>query len=172
MVSAQYFELDSEQPYVGQIVMQPNNSMSWRSTQYFLMTLVGVSLSIAAAFMWQGYWVILPFTVLELSILSACLYYILKRNQTLEVVRFSADEVVIQVGRKRAEHTLVWQRFFTKIMVHPPKYPWYPNRIALRCRDKETEIGRFLSAADKRTLISEIRQMIAVADNSQTSLAR
>jgi len=82
-------------------------------------------------------------------------------------VRFGADEVVIEVGRKAPEERHVWQRFFTKVMVHPPKHPWYPHRIALRCRDQEREIGRFLTAEDKRTLLSEIRRMIAAADSCQ-----
>jgi hypothetical protein len=82
-------------------------------------------------------------------------------------VRFSADEVVIEAGRKAPEMRLVWQRFFTKVMVHPPKHPWYPNRIALRYRGQEHEIGKFLTAEEKQVLLSEIRRMIAAADNCQ-----
>ena len=167
MVSAEYFADENPQSYVGQIVMQPNNSMTWQATQYFLFTLMAISLTVAVAFMLGGYWVLLPFSILEMSILCACFYYIVRRNQTLEVVRFSADEVVIEVGRKAPETRLVWQRFFTKVMVHPPKHPWHANRIALRYRDQEREIGKFLTAEDKETLVSEMRRMIAAADSCQ-----
>lgn len=168
MVSVEYFDNPDAKPYIGQIVLQPNNSMSWQATQYFLLTLIAISLTMASAFMFRGYWMILPFSVLEMSILCGCFYYIVRRNQTLEVVRFSAEEVVIEVGRKGPETRHVWQRFFTKVMVHPPKHPWYPKRIALRYRDTEREIGKYLTAEDKQTLISEIRRMIAAADRSQT----
>jgi uncharacterized membrane protein len=167
MVSVEYFEGQEPGSYVGQIVMQPNNSMSWQATQYFLCTLIAISMTMATLFLFKGYWMILPFSILEMSVLCACFYYIVRRNQTLEVVRFGADEVVIEKGRRAPESRYVWQRFFTKVMVHPPKHPWYPNRIALRYRGEEYEIGKFLTAEDKQTLISEIRQMIAVADSRQ-----
>ena len=169
MVSAEYFEQQQPQSYVGQIVMQPNNSMTWQATQYFLFTLMTISLTMSTVFLLSGYWVILPFSILEMGVLCACFYYIVRRNQTLEVVRFSADEVVIEVGRKAPETRLVWQRFFTKVMVHPPKHPWHASRIALRCRGEEHEIGSFLTAEDKQTLVSEMRRMIAAADNCRGS---
>ena len=165
MVSVEYFESQEPRSYVGQIVMQPNNSMTWQATQYFLLTLIAISMTMATLFLFKGYWMILPFSVLEMSVLCACFYYIVRRNQTLEVVRFGADEVVIEIGRRAPESRYVWQRFFTKVMVHPPRHPWYPSRIALRYRGEEHEIGKFLTAEDKQQLLSEIRRMIAVADS-------
>jgi len=69
MVSVEYFDDAERRAYVGQIVLQPNNSMTWQATRYFLLTLMLISFTMATLFLWQGYWMILPFSVLEMSIL-------------------------------------------------------------------------------------------------------
>ena len=169
MVAAEYFQAGGRDPagYVGQIVLRPNNSMSWRATQYFLGTLMTLSFVVAGVFTFNGYWVILFFTTLEMSVLAACMYYIARRGHLQEVVRFGPDEVVIEVGRKRPELRHRWQRFFTKILVNRARNPWYPSRVTLRCRDEEQEIGSFLSSEEKDKLVSELRAMVAAADRRQ-----
>jgi len=164
MISVEYFDDNEPQPYVGQIVLQPNNSMSWQATKYFLLTLIVISLTMATVFLARGYWMILPFSLVEMGVLCSCFYFIVRRNQTQEVIRFGHDEIVIEVGRKNPEVRHVWARFFTKVMVDPPKHPWYANRISLRYRDQEREIGRYLNAQEKKKLLLEIRAMISRAD--------
>ena len=172
MVATEYFEDSSNGAgdYVGQIVLRPNNSMSWRATRYFLGTPMTISFIVAGAFTFNGYWVILPFTVLEMSILAGCLYYIARRNHIQQVVRFGPEEVVIETGYKEPEQRIHWQRFFTKILVNRARHPWYPSRVTMRCRDEEQEIGSFLSGEEKQTLIRDLRAMVLAADKSQRDL--
>lgn len=170
MVSTQYFDSLQEpgaNPYIGQIVIRPNNSMGWQTTRYFIATLMVISFTMAIAFTLQGYWMILPFTIVEMGVLLGCFYYLIRRNQTQEVVSFAADQVVMEIGRDTPEVRYEWQRFFTKVLIQPPPHPWYPSKVALRYRDKEYEIGKFLNPADKQTLITELRNMVAAADARQ-----
>ncbi|XOV81587.1 MAG: DUF2244 domain-containing protein [bacterium] len=170
MVSTQYFSATSAAQnggYVGQIVIRPNNSMGWRTTRYFLASLMFISFTMATVFLWQGYWLILPFTMLEMSFLLACFYYLIRRNQTQEVVWFAVDQVVMEVGRNAPEIRHEWQRFFTKVLVEAPRHPWYPSRVAFRYRDKEYEIGKYLNSEDKQMLIRELKRMVAAADARQ-----
>lgn len=170
MVSTQYFDntqTGHNNPYVGQIVIRPNNSMGWQTARYFLATLMIISLTMATAFLLQGYWMILPFTLLEMTFLLGCFYYLIRRNQTQEVLFFAADQVVMEIGRNAPEVRYEWQRFFTKVLVETPRHPWYPSRVSLRYRDQEYEIGRFLNPEDKQTLIRELKRMVAAADAQQ-----
>ena len=171
MVATEYFDGTDNGvgDFVGQIVLRPNNSMSWRATRYFLGTLLTISFVIAGAFTVNGYWVILPFTVLEMSVLVGCLYYIARRNHFQQVVRFGAEEVVIETGYRQPEKRHCWQRFFTKILVNRARHPWYPSRVTMRCRDEEEEIGGFLPSDEKQALIRELRAMVAAADRRQRS---
>ena len=172
MVQTQIYTADDPRPagHVGRIILRPNNSMGWRATRAFLITLMGVSFSVAAAFTLHGYWVILPFTALEMGLVGAALYYVVRRNYVQEVLTFTPDEVLIQVGRDKPKFERRWQRFFTKIMVHPPKHPWYPNRVALRCRNEEWEIGQFLTIEDKQALVRDLRALVRAADECRSAV--
>jgi uncharacterized membrane protein len=174
MIVVEYFEPHESGPgneFVGQIVLQPNNSMSWQATRYFLVTLMLISFTMASLFLIRGYWMILPFSIIEMSVLGGCFYYIVRRAQFQQVLFFGAEQVVVEYGRKSPERRVVWPRFFTKVMVQPPKHPWYPIQISLRCKNQEEEIGQFLTAEEKKQLVSELRRMIVVADRSRFSSA-
>ena len=144
----------------GKIVLRPNRSWTWRANTYFVGTLMVISLSIAVAFTLQGRWVILPFTVLEMAILLACLYYCVRRTHIQEVLTFSPESLVLERGINRPQLRVEFQRYFTRFFVRGPKHPWYRKQIALRCRDRELEIGSFLSSDEKDDLIRQLRDMI------------
>lgn len=144
----------------GRIVLRPNRSWTWRANTYFVGTLMVISLTIAVTFTLQGMWVILPFTVLEMSVLLACLYYCVRRTHVQEVLTFSPESLVLERGINRPQLRVEFQRYFTRFFVLGPRHPWYRKQIALRCRDREMEIGSFLSSDEKDDLVRQLRDMI------------
>ena len=161
------FSAASAEKWLGHIVLRPNNSMTWKALQLFLLSLALISLTVAFAFTWAGYWMILPFTVLELSVVGAALYAIARRNNHQEVLYFSRDTVSLEVGRKKPEQALSWPRFYSKFVVEKPAHPWYTSRVLLRHREQSIELGRFLNSPDKKELLRAVREQIALA-NHQT----
>jgi uncharacterized membrane protein len=148
----------------GRIVLRPNRSWTWRANTYFVGTLMVISLTIGVAFTVQGMWVILPFTVLEMSVLFGCLYYCVRRTHMQEVLTFFPESLVLEKGINRPQVRLEFQRYFTRFFVRGPRHPWYRKQIALRCRDHELEIGSFLSGDEKDDLIRQLREMIQRLD--------
>jgi uncharacterized membrane protein len=148
----------------GRIVLRPNRSWTWRANTVFVATLMVVSLSIGIGFTLQGMWVILPFTLLELGILTSCLYYCVRRTHVQEVLTFSADSLVVERGIRRPDVRLEFQRYFTRFFVESPRHPWYRRHVALRCRDTELEIGRFLRTEEVDDLVRQLRAMIQHLD--------
>jgi uncharacterized membrane protein len=144
----------------GQIVLRPNRSWSWRSNTFFVGTLLGVSGSIAAVFALRGYWLVLPFSMLEMTALFACLYYCVRRASRQEVLTLSDDELVLETGHRRAEHVHRYLRFYARILVEPAQHAWYGPRIAIVARNQRNEIGEFLCIDEKRTLVNHLRDMI------------
>lgn len=178
MVTSQYFEDQTDRDStaahaqqlelrgvpVGQIVIRPNYSMSWRAAQFFLATLILISFSVATVFLLQGYWMILFFSVLEMSVLAGCFYYCARRYSSQEVVSFSSETIVLQAGGKTPSVRRCWQRFFTKILVEPAGHPWYSDRVVLQHQGEQRELGRHLTATEKSKLIVELRRMVARAN--------
>lgn len=149
---------------VGRIVLRPNRSWTWRANTYLIATLSVLSAFIAGGFALRGLWVVLPFSTLEMSALLACLYYCVRRTHRQEVLTFSAHELIVEQGHRRPEHTVRFERFWTRVLVEPARHPWYGDKVALRARGADLEIGSFLSAPDKKDLVREIRVMIRQLD--------
>ena len=152
-------EFDTSAPS-GRIVLRPNRSWSWRANVCLLGTLMIVSGSAGTALALQGLWPILPFTLLEGLVLLGCRYYCVRRTHTQEVLTFSPDHLLFESGVGRPRTRRLFQRYFTRVFVRPPAHPWYRQRIALRCRDQELEIGSFLTSEEKDDLIAALREMI------------
>jgi len=149
----------------GRIILQPNHSWTWRANLFFLATLFVVSIAIAIGFLLQGYWMILPFAGLEMLALTAAIYYCVRKTHRQEVLRFSQDEVVIETGVNKIEQEHRFQRFFTRVLVEAPSGSRRSQRIALSERERNIEVGEFLSDDEKKTLVRELRQMIRLLEN-------
>jgi uncharacterized membrane protein len=154
---------------IGRIVLRPNRSWTWRANTYLVGTLMVISGSVATVFALQGMWLILPFTVLELSVLLACLYYCVRRTHTQEVLTFSPDYLDVERGIRAPETRTRYQRYFTRFFVRPPLHPWYRKRVSVCCRGTEFEIGSFLNDDEKDDLIAELRTMIRQLDQRPLS---
>lgn len=160
---------EQAESFVGRLVLAPNHSSTWRKTSYFLLLLLALSLTIAFGFTIQGYWMILPFSILEVSVVATCFYFLARRARYREVIEFSTDEVIITSGIKGPERRYHWPRFFTKIMVHAPRYAWYAPTIELRHRNENIEVGSFLNPAEKTALVKHLHQLIKLADANQVA---
>jgi uncharacterized membrane protein len=153
-----------ERAHRGRIILRPNRSWTWRANTTFVATLLAVSLSIGIGFTLQGMWVILPFTLLEVALLAGALYYCVRRTHQQEVLTFLPDALILERGIRRPDVRLEFQRYFTRFFVKGPRHPWYRKRVALRCRDTELEIGRFLRTEEIDDLVRQLRAMINQLD--------
>ncbi|MCX7063863.1 MAG: DUF2244 domain-containing protein [Proteobacteria bacterium] len=149
-----------EHERIGQIILRPNRSWTWRSNTYFIGTLLTISAIIATTFALRGFWLVLPFSALEMSALIGCLYVCVRRTHAQEVLTFSADELIVEMGHRRPERIYRFARFFTRFLVEPARHQWYRNQIAILARDERVEIGRFLPQDEKSLLVKQLRLMV------------
>ena len=105
--------VEPEVDLVGRIILRPNQSLSWPATRAFLLLLLGLSSAIGLFFLVQGYWFILFFNVIEVSIVSACFYFLFRRAQEQQVIEMSAEEISFSSGRQQRNVHHSWQRYFT-----------------------------------------------------------
>jgi uncharacterized membrane protein len=154
---------------VGRIVLRPNQSWTWQANACLVGTLLAVSGSIGVVFAYQGMWLILPFTALELIVLLGALYYCVRRTHLQEVLTFSPDYLEVERGVRTPETRKRLQRYFTRFFVSAPRHPWYCKRVSVCCRGTEFEIGSFLSDEEKDDLVAELRSMIDRLDHGTAS---
>jgi uncharacterized membrane protein len=153
----------------GRIVLRPNHSCSWRANVCLAGTLVAVSGTIGSILALRGLWPILPFAVAEGLVVLASLYWCTRRSHMQEVLTFSPDYLLYERGVRRPGTRCQFQRYFTRFLVQPASHPWYRQRIALRCRDQELEIGSFLTSEEQEDLVRVLRDMIQRLDGAPSA---
>ena len=153
-------EIDDRR-HVGRIILRPNASSSWHANLYLLYTLIALSTCIGIGFLWRGAWVILPYSMLEMAALSACLYYCMLRCRRQEVIIVSEHDVSIESGGRQPIQKTHFHRLWAQFLVKPPRHPWDPAVVSIRSHGQELEIGSFLSRRDKTVLIAELRRVVA-----------
>lgn len=158
-----------ESAHTGQIVLRPNASWSWRANLYLLYTLTAVSVCFGVFFLFMGAWVILLYSLLELSVLGACLWYVVRQCNRQEVITITDHEVTVQRGIREPEESRNWHRVWAQFLIKPARHPWDPAVVSIRSHGEEYEIGSFLSKKDKAALISELRKIVSAYQQQAVS---
>ena len=124
------------------------------------MLLIGIlSACIAGGFALMGAWLILPFAGVEILVLVALLWYVNTVHSRQEVVHFSDSEVVVEKGRNVPVMKWKCQRPWCRLNLYQ-SHPWYPQRLKLRCHQREIEIGEFLPESERSELRAYLRQIM------------
>lgn len=122
---------------------------------------MAVSLTIGIAFLLAGAWVILPFTIIEMTAVATCLFYCVRQCQRQEVITISEHTLRVERGLRRPVESWDYHRVWTRFMVRPAKHPWDPAVISIRSHGQDLEIGQFLSRRDKSDLVEQLRRVVS-----------
>ena len=139
--------------------MRPNCSSSWRANKVVLASLAILSFGIAGLFAVQGLWAILPFVGFEIALLALVLYWCCLQSTRCEVISIDADNIQIEVGRKRAVQTYCLQRAWSSVKLIPTE-SGQRNRLVMRSKGKEIEIGACLTEVERKDLAASIRHVL------------
>lgn len=150
----------------GHILLKPNLSLSWNQNARFLITVFFILLVVSLFFGLKIGWLVLPYSGLEFLLLAASLYFLFRRYNRKEVIRFSKDRLIIERGKDKPDKTWIYQRHWSKFYIHDQGKYDIP-KICLVSHGKELELGAFLSYDDKQLLI---KNLIQITKNFQDQL--
>ena len=145
-------------------VVMPNCSMSWQENKVFIASLAFISFSIAGMFALQGLWMILPFAGLEILMLTGILYWSGLQATHREVISIDADNVHIEVGRRKSRRVYQFQRAWTKVELRPPASPSRHSRLVMSSKGKELELGACLTEQERKDLAVSLRKALLPSD--------
>ncbi len=89
-----------QNPPMIRIVLSPNRSISWSLLLRFYLFTCLLSFSIAGLFVLLGYWIVLPFSELEMMALGLGFYFTSKKIYRLEVITINKVNIKIEKGIK------------------------------------------------------------------------
>ena len=135
-----------------QIVVRPNNSLSRRGALVFFGLVALACLGIALVCVSMGYWPVLPFAGLELAVLATALHLSLQRGRYREIIRVSADRLVVEKGVGRPGDRTEFTRHWASVNLHRSRSAWYPSRLVIQSRGLACEVGHCLTESEREGL--------------------
>jgi Integral membrane protein len=123
---------------------RPNCSLTQGERKKVFWGIAAVTLLIATAFSWLGYWLILPFAGLEIGVLAWAFDALGRRADDYESLCICGDEILIE--RRQGKHlerralNCQWAK-----LVLVGSRPGCKVRLALRSYGQETELGAYLT---------------------------
>lgn len=143
-----------------QFVLRPNRSLSWRSTQYFYLGMILLSMVIALSFGALGFWPVIPFAGLELLALGTALYLCARHCHWREVILVGRHTVEVEKGRYRPEERWIFPRAWAQVELQAPVYAQYPSKLFIRSHGRHVELGSFLNEWERCALADDLRRTI------------
>jgi uncharacterized membrane protein len=141
-------------------VLTPNRSISWPLLLKFYLFTCCLSFSIALLFTYLGYWVVLPFSGLEMLLLGGGLYLSCRNIYRQEVISINDDLIKIEKGCLSVEEMSQFDRHWARLSID--KQTGFRKKLILKIgsHGNFVEVGSFLTESDKETLVFELNQSI------------
>lgn len=138
--------------------VRPNCSASRSGVLLFFGAISLFSLLIALRFILLGVWLVLPFTLLELLVLGACLYLLERRSRYCETLLIGPDVIlfVAQNGAKILQECR-FQTHWVQVVLQLDRRSWYPGRLLLQSHGHCIEIGACLTEDDRKAFAATLK---------------
>ena len=103
---------------------------------------------------------VLPFTLLELGILGAVLYYLWKKRDDVEIISIADGEIHVEQRGHRGNRKWAVSDYWATVVLEPAKHRNHPSRLLLRSHGKDREVGRCLTDEERAKLARDLRHAI------------
>jgi uncharacterized membrane protein len=137
----------------------PNRSSSWAQTRRFLMVIALLNGLIALLFAWQGLWLVLPFSGLEVAALGASLYCCSRATYRRELILVEGGRVVVLRGAERIECRDEFARACVGLKWQAVGEGGRSRRL-LGSHGRFSEIGAFLGETERRQLAGDLGRLL------------
>lgn len=137
--------------------LQRNCSLAPRQVARAYALLCGASLAVAVGFLLQGVWLVLAFSLVELTLVGLALVLYARHATDHERIALSDAGLLVECVRAdRREHTCL-DPLWTRVVVPDERKR---SLIRLESRGVKVEIGRFVTDARRRQVARELRMAL------------
>ena len=146
------------------IILTPNRSISWPQLLRVYLFTCCMSFSIALIFAFIGYWVVLPFSGLEMLALGAGLYVTNRMVFRQEVISFINGKVKIEKGCNFPEQSWEFDEHWVRLDIQRSSSMIKKTFIFIGSHGSFVEIGSFLDESEKESLVFGLNEGIISPD--------
>ncbi len=139
-------------------VFKPNCSLTPRQLAGFYLSIVLVTLGIAAGFCLFGLWVVLPFAGIELLAVGIALLIYARHAGDYERIELRGRALTVIVVRGSREYSVSFNPGWTKVSLPKPG-----ELLRLESGSTWVAVGRYITAPLRERLAYELRRAFAAA---------
>jgi uncharacterized membrane protein len=139
-----------------QWLFKKNCSFTPKQVGIFYLAQATLSLIVASFFLYQGVWLILPFTILELIVLAIALLVYARHATDYERIAIRQGELLLETSHAGR----VIQHVFNPSWISVDKALNEHKLIALNYQGKVFEIGRFIHVSLRKHFLVEFVQAL------------
>ena len=119
-----------------------------------------LTLAIAIVFVIQGYWPILPFAGLEITVVGIAFWYMSRKAQDYDLITIENQQVSVVQRRDNIEQHFEFDRYWARIELVAGDRPMHAPRLMLGSHGKQVEIARALPQEGREALADRLKRWL------------
>lgn len=153
-------EIDSDKATETEFLVRPNADFHRSSWKWVVALLAVVALSIALRFAWLGYWVVLPFAIIDIVAVTLIFLMLVRKSAYVEKIVVSQNDVKVHHIERNKNASWQFSLHWTQIELRAPRHRWYPHRLLLGSKGQWVEIGSCLTDEERQSLADALKQTV------------
>lgn len=144
-------------------LMKRNCSFTPKQVGLFYLSMVCFSSVITIYFWWQGAWMVIPFSVIELLVLGIALLIYARHARDYEKITLEGSELFIELHLGNRFTQYRWNAPWVRIKDPESLKDQKKDLISLEMGTEVVKIGQFILAEKRADLAKEIRQAVRLS---------
>ncbi len=141
-------------------LMRRNCSFTPKQVGIFYLSMVCFSGLITAYFWWVGAWMVVPFTLIELSVLGIALLIYARHARDYEKITLQNSELIIELNLGYKKSLTQWNAPWVRVKDPESLHDRKKDLVILESGAQTISIGQFILAEKRHDLAKEIRQAL------------
>jgi uncharacterized membrane protein len=147
------------------IHLTPNCSLTPRQALIFFGSICAATFAIAAVFVAQGLWPVLPFAGLEMAVLGWALSASMKRRRYTQTITLTESEVAVVTREPRGDRQVAFPRHWARARLVAGR-GWQPSRLLIESHGRSCEVGGLLTEEERRGLHARLAGLVGSTSES------
>lgn len=136
-----------------------NDSLGTRGRRIAFCLVAGMSLALGLGFVAVGAWLVLPYSLLEITVLAAAFVCLERRARDWERLIVQGERVIVERVRGGRVDRREWNRRWLRVQTTPAR-PGAPARIVLASEGQALEFGAALAEERRGALARQLRSLL------------
>lgn len=138
----------------------PNRSLSKHGTMMVVMTFSLVLGLLALRFALMGFWLVIPFLLVDLIAVSFAFFFIRKKCCIRECVKIDNKQLLIEHHEIANAQSWDFDLHWVTVDLQEHEHPWQPSRLLVGSHGRWVELARFLTNEERASLSAAIKLSI------------